>query len=176
MVHGTMKSHGGAVAVASAPGEGSSFSLYFPAAPTQAQAPREAPAAPDPSPGGSRVLYVDDEEALVFLASRTLSGRGHQITCFTDPEKALEAFRAGPQDFDVLVTDLSMPHMSGFELAREVLALRPQLPVRLTTGYLGAEDEAGARAAGIREIVLKPATREELGEVLDRMIRSAPPA
>jgi CheY-like chemotaxis protein len=173
MVHGTMRSHGGAVTVESTPGKGSSFALYFPVAREKAQKEVQgAPAQILPS-ARQRVLYVDDEEALVFLASRVLSRLGYQISSFTDPEEALEAFRAHSQDFDVLVTDLSMPHMSGLDLARKVLAVRPGMPVLMTTGYISAEDEDGARAAGIRKLILKPATMDELGQVLDRLFRDS---
>ncbi|MBE0623041.1 MAG: response regulator, partial [Burkholderiales bacterium] len=174
MVHGTMRSHGGAVAVESTPGKGSSFALYFPVVRKKPQKKEQSEPARDLFYVGQRVLYVDDEEALVFLASRVLTHLGHQISGFTDPEQALETFRAQPQDFDVVVTDLSMPHISGFELAREVLAVRPDIPVLMTTGYIGAEDEDKARAAGIREVILKPVTMDELGEVLDRLIRTLP--
>jgi CheY-like chemotaxis protein len=175
MVHGTMRSHGGAVTVESTPGKGSSFHLYFPA--EKEKVKKEEVGAPAQSlpGGGQRVLYVDDEEALVFLAERVLSRLGHSVSGFTDPGEALAAFRAHPQDFDVVVTDLSMPHMSGFELAREVLGLRPGMPVLMTSGYVRAEDELAARAAGIRELILKPVTMDELGSVLDRLFRSDEP-
>ena len=173
MVHGVMRSHRGAVTVESAAGKGSSFALYFPAAEADAARPDvRIPVANAPR-AAQRVLFVDDEEALVFLARRVLTRLGHSVAGFTDPEQALEAFRAHPQDFDVVVTDLSMPHMSGFALAREVLAERPGMPVLMTTGYLRAEDEERARAAGIREVVLKPVTMDELGQVIDRWIRDS---
>jgi PAS domain S-box-containing protein len=173
MVHGIMRSHGGLVTVDSAPGKGSSFALYFPAAQDTAQVKEQIASAQILPCPGQRLLYVDDEEALVFLADRVLSRLGHKFSGYTDPEAALKVFRAHPQDYDVVVTDLSMPHMSGFELAREVLALRPGMPVLMTTGYIRAEDEESARAAGIREIVLKPVTVDEMGQVLDRVIRNS---
>ncbi len=114
---------------------------------------------------------LDDEEALVLLASRALTRLGHQVTGFTDPEEALKAFGANPQGFDVVVTDLSMPHLSGFDLAREVLALCPEMTVLMTTGYVRAEDEHLARELGIRELFPKPATMDELGLALDRVVR-----
>jgi CheY-like chemotaxis protein len=120
------------------------------------------------------VLYVDDEEALVLLATRTLGRLGYQITGYSDPAQALQAFRSRPQDFDVVVTDLSMPGMSGFELARELLATRPDLRVVMTSGYLRPEDQLAAAQVGIAELVLKPTSIEGLGQVLDRLLRSHP--
>lgn len=175
MVHGTMRSRDGAITVENTLGKGASFALYFPAAQERAQAEQAAAPVQYDHAAGQRVLYVDDEEALVFLASRVLSRQGHQISGFTDPEKALEAFRAHPQDFDLVVTDLSMPQMSGLDLARGVLAVRPDIPVLMTTGYIRAEDEGNARAAGIRELILKPTTMDELGHVLDRLFRNSQP-
>ena len=179
MVHGIMKSHGGSVSVESAPGKGTRIHLDFPVAPALAQGEAQQavvpPVAADLLLPGQRVLYVDDEEALVFLGTRVLSRLGHSIVGFTDPAAALAAFRAHPQDFDLVVTDLAMPSMSGFDLARAVLALRPQLPVLMTSGYVRAEDEATAREIGIREVMLKPVTVAELGRVLGRMFNLRPP-
>jgi CheY-like chemotaxis protein len=118
------------------------------------------------------VLYVDDEEALVRLTTRTLGRLGYQVTGYTDPAQALQAFRSRPQDFDVVVTDLSMPGMSGFDLARELLATRPDLPVVMTSGYLRPEDQRTAAQIGIGELVLKPTSVEGLGQVLERLFRS----
>jgi PAS domain S-box-containing protein len=175
MVYGIMKSHGGAVAVESSPGKGSRFHLYFPASEVLAFKEGARASAQSLLTAGQRVLYVDDEEALVFLAKRFLSRKGHSISGFTDPEKALEAFRAHPLDFDVVVTDVSMPHMSGFELARKVLALRPEIPVLVTTGYIRTEDEENARALGIRDLVLKPTNMNDLAQSLDRLFRASEP-
>ncbi len=174
MVHGIMRSHGGAVTVQSTPSKGSRFALYFPAAQVQAVKAGRSAAVQDVPASGKRVLYVDDEASLVLLASRVLARLGHKVSTFTEPQQALAALRAQPRDFDVLVTDLSMPHMSGFELATEALALSPDLPVLMTTGYITVEDEISARALGIREIVLKPVTMDELGRILDRLLREVP--
>jgi len=121
------------------------------------------------------LLYVDDEEALVFLATRALVRFGHTVSGFTDPVAALEAFRTHPNNFDIVVTDLSMPEMSGFDLTRELHAILPSVPVLVMTGYIHAGDEAKAREVSISELVLKPATMDELAEVLDRLLRSANP-
>jgi PAS domain S-box-containing protein len=173
MVHGIMKSHRGAILVSSTPGAGSSFALYFPAADGPAPAARTSAALERPSGTARRILYVDDEPALASLARRMLSRQGHQVSSFTDPVQALEHFRAQSRDYDVVVTDLSMPHMSGFDLVQALRVLRPALPAILTTGNLGSEDEARARAAGIREIVLKPVLMDALGAALDRLFRDS---
>jgi PAS domain S-box-containing protein len=170
VVHGIMQSHGGAVTVYSQPGQGSTFRLYFPAA----EGAVSTTAAPPPEAArgrGERVLYIDDEEALVFLATRLLERLGYTVTGYTDPAAALQAFRSHPGDFDVVVTDLSMPGMSGFELARELLTLRPDVPILMTSGYVRPEDEEAALQRGIRALILKPTTIEELGRTLDRLFQ-----
>ncbi len=172
MVHGIMRSHGGAVTVESAPGKGSSFSLYFPAVEEKAERKDEAVFGRSEPAGGRRVLYVDDEEALVYLARRVLSRMGHTMSGFTDPKEALAAFRENPQEFDVVVTDLSMPNMSGFELARDILAVRPQMPVLMATGYVRAEDVSEALKIGIRKVIYKPVTVNDLGQALDQLFRT----
>ncbi len=171
MVYGIMQGHDGAVLVDSAPGQGASFHLYFPAS-TAAEVPAALPVARTiPRVNGMRVLYVDDEEALVFLATRALAQFGHDVRGFIDPRSALEAFRSQAQNFDVVVTDLSMPEMSGFDLAHELRAVRPEVPVLMLTGYIRAEDELAAQQAGVRELLLKPTTMDELAQVLDTCLR-----
>ena len=116
-------------------------------------------------------MYVDDDEDLVVLIKRLLVRRGYDVICYTDPAAALQVFRSRPQYFDVVVTDLSMPGMSGFDLTRELFALRPELPILLTSGFLPAEDEQTARRIGIRDFVPKVKTPQELANMLDRLFR-----
>lgn len=119
-----------------------------------------------------RILYVDDEDALVELMKRALGRLGFAVTASSDPLAALAAFGAEPGSFDVVVSDLSMPRLSGLELARRVLAIRPDVPVVLTSGYVSSDDEASSRAVGAKALILKPGTTEELGAALDACIRS----
>ena len=174
MVHGILRGHGGAVTVTSAPGRGSTFELYFPETRQKAD-PRGEPGRAVPRTSGRRVLYVDDEEALVLLATRVLARAGHSVTGFSDPARALAAFREQPDAIDILVTDLSMPVMSGVELARAVLEVRPHLPVLLTTGHIGTQDVPVSRESGIRAMVPKPFTADQLAHAIDRVFADAPP-
>ena len=174
VVDGIMKSHGGAITVHSQPGQGTVFRLYFPA--TQ-DCVVHTPMRSEPiaTAQGQRVLYVDDDDALVFLAVRTLSRLGYEVTGCADPREALEKFRLHPHAYDALVTDLSMPAMSGNELARDILAIRADLPVIITSGYLRPEDQETAQRLGAIALILKPNTVEELGQTLDRLFRRPQP-
>jgi CheY-like chemotaxis protein len=172
VVHGIMQGHEGAIDVASALGEGTVVNMYFPAVEVEGSALAPAAAAAETRGHGERVLYVDDEEALVYLADRTLTRLGYRVAGFTDPRQALQAFRARPEEFDAVVTDVSMPGMSGPELARELLQIRPGVPIVITSGFVRPEDVAAAKQLGIRDLILKPNTVEELGRVLDATLRA----
>jgi PAS domain S-box-containing protein len=170
VVHGIMKSHDGGTSVRSEPGVGSTFQLYFP--------PSEAGVAPEVAAPRlaardrtETVLYVDDEEPLVELVTRTLKRLGYQVTGQSDPLVALEMFRANPKAFDVVVTDLAMPRLSGFELCKEILAIRPGFPIVMTSGYLRPEDQERALTMGLRDLILKPDTIDQLGYTLDRIFQ-----
>ncbi len=99
---------------------------------------------------GQRVLFIDDEDAVVRLGTLNLTRLGYRVTGCTDPATALKEFLRDPEGIDAVVTDLSMPGMSGFDCAREMLAIRPDLPIVLTSGYVRPEDEALAREIGIQ--------------------------
>jgi PAS domain S-box-containing protein len=184
VVHGIVKGHEGCIAVHSQPGRGSVFRIYLPQS-------REAPARPAlpsrparPSaarPAGStpRVMYVDDEEPLVVLAMRWLRRLGYEVTGFSDSTQALEAFRARPLDFDALISDISMPGLSGLDLVREVRALRKDVMVVLSSGYLRHEDQQRAKELGAVDVVVKPQSMAEFGRILHRILsdrRSESPA
>ena len=116
-----------------------------------------------------RVLFVDDEPALVTLTVRGLGKLGYEITGCNNPLQALTVFSANPHGFDAVITDLSMPMLSGFALARRLSALRHDIPIVVMSGYVSATDRAEADVCGIREIILKPITMEKLAAALTRL-------
>ncbi|MFZ3128813.1 MAG: ATP-binding protein, partial [Rhodoferax sp.] len=171
VVHGIMQTHQGAVDVQSEPGKGSVFTLYFPA--TQgdtAPASAEAPSAPPVQGKGRHVMYVDDDQALVFLISRVLTRKGFAVTVFTDPHAAQAALEADPQAFDLLVTDYNMPGYSGVDLLRQAKRIRPDLPVALASGYVTPELEQSAIREGADALIYKPNDVNEFCETVQRLI------
>ena len=180
VVHGVMRTHQGAVEVRSTPGQGCCFTLYFPAAAaepaTSPPAPASTPAATPPSPlqastGAQRhVMYVDDDQALVFLVQRLLRRRGYQVSGFTDPHQATQALQADAARYDLLVTDYNMPGFSGLDLLRAALAIRADLPVALASGYVTADIEQQALAAGARALIHKPNDVQELCATVDQLV------
>nr|WP_244095878.1 PAS domain-containing sensor histidine kinase [Rhodoferax ferrireducens] len=176
VVHGIMRTHQGTVDVKSTPDTGSVFTLYFPVADLAAlpETPHAAKLSEPQSVrgGGKRVMYVDDDEALVFLVQRVLKRKGFVVSTFTDPRLAAAALRARPLDFDLLVTDYNMPGYSGIELLRETRLIRPDLPVALASGYVTAEIEQSALSAGARALIHKPNDVDELCETVQRLLQS----
>jgi PAS domain S-box-containing protein len=175
VVHGIMKGHGGAVTVTSRPEAGTTFCLYFPAAeaPKPSAVSEGAAAELLPAPTSLHVLYLDDEAPLVLLARRLLKRVGHRVSGYTRAEEALAALRADPGQFDLVVTDLNMPGMSGLKVAREVVRLRPDLPVVLVSGYISEDLRARALEAGVRQLIYKPDMVEELCAVAQRLVGPA---
>jgi PAS domain S-box-containing protein len=166
VVHGIVSAAGGAIRVQSAPGRGSVFDVYLPTV-EAAEAP--APPVLHARGGRERILLVDDEPLVLSAHRRVLSSLGYVVTVAADAEQALLRLRAGPDDFDLVISDQSMPGLSGFELARIWLAERPRARVLLCTGFSEEVDDQRARAAGLRGVLLKPVSRE----ALDAAVRAA---
>jgi PAS domain S-box-containing protein len=171
VVHGVMRTHMGTVDVQSTPGVGSAFTLYFPVAEGACPpAPPELVKPSDIQGMGKRVMYVDDDEALVFLVKRALTRKGFEVTTFTDPRVAVATLRNQPMAFDLVVTDYNMPGYSGLELLREARLIRPELPIALASGYVTAEIEQNALAEGARALIYKPNDVDEMCETLQRLL------
>ena len=171
MVHGILRSHGGGITVESEPGRGSTFHLYFPALAEKFHATLLEPVTAATVRGhGEHILYLDDEQPLVHLAKRFLERLGYRVTGYTQPAEAVAAFSTNPQDFDLVITDFNMPGLSGMEVARQLMSIRPDVPVVMLSGFLREAEIDTARAMGIREVLLKPNTVEELISVLGPLL------
>ncbi|MBU0829005.1 MAG: response regulator [Gammaproteobacteria bacterium] len=193
VVHGVMRTHEGGVDVQSTPGHGSKFTLYFPvvtgradpaatppapsaASPVAATPTMAGPSDCDPPPRKPHVMYVDDDQALVFLVQRLLRRRGYEVSGYTDPHEAQAALNAAPHCYDLLVTDYNMPGFCGVDLVREARLIRPDLPVALASGYVTAEIEQAALAEGAQALIHKPNDVEELCATVQRLIAGHDPA
>jgi PAS domain S-box-containing protein len=173
VVRGIVKNHDGAITVSSELGKGTRFSVYFPVVDGEVTG-RHQQVVEAFHGNGERILFLDDEEPIVLLASRMLNRLGYKVEAHTRAADALAEFRARPTEFDLVLTDLSMPGASGMDFARNVLAVRPDVPVIMTTGYIDPDDLDLARRIGVREVILKPTTIEEMGRSFHRQLSATP--
>lgn len=165
VVQGIIKNHNGYVFVESEPGEGTAFHMYFPI--TVKTKPEETLEDNVQLPrGNERILFVDDEEMLANIGKKMLENLGYSVTAKTKSNEALELFQQDPYNFDLIITDQSMPGIPGSELAKQVLQIRPDIPIILCTGYSSRVDEKKAREIGIREFAMKPLDRKAIARLI----------
>jgi PAS domain S-box-containing protein len=168
IVHGIVKAYNGGICVRSEPGKGTVFEILFPAAEYRTEP--DLPATPKPSPGTERILFVDDEKSIADLHRLRLAKLGYRVETRTDSTAALELFRKNPDHFDLVITDMAMPKLTGDKLAEEILKIRPDIPVILCTGYSEHMTEERAKATGIRGFIEKPVDLPVLSNLIREVL------
>lgn len=149
-------------------GQGTEFRLYLPI--SAEEVGREDVATEESSGGSGHILFVDDEDILVELATNILQKLGYRVTARTSSSNALSIFSVDPSIYDLVITDQTMPGMTGLKLSRRMLTLRSDLPIILCTGYGALLTKEDVRKLGIRELVLKPLTKKELASVVKKVL------
>jgi PAS domain S-box-containing protein len=173
VVQGIVRGHDGAVSVYSEPGRGTTFHVYLPRLEGEAATP--AAVAETFIGGKERILFVDDEAVLADLGKKLLESLGYDVSATVSSREALDLFRADPQRIDLVITDMTMPGLSGKELAAELLAVRPDIPIILCTGFSEHINEGEAAEAGIRKYVMKPYSAKALSRIIRDVLEGEAP-
>ena len=169
VVYGIVKECQGDIQVTSQPGNGARFDVYLPVIDEDPGDEAPQPATPDPT-GHERILLVDDEEPILRTVRRTLKRLGYQVEIHLSSPEALEAFRAQPDEFDLVITDMTMPNLTGDHLAAEMIAIRPDLPIIMCTGFSERIDPEKASRMGIRGFLMKPVVKSDLARLVRRAL------
>ena len=170
VVHGIVETHKGSIRVSSTPGKGTIFEIYFCSIDeepvVEAQENKTLPH------GRETILFVDDEKSLVKVNKLRLERLGYQVIGTADPLEALELFRNRPDQYDLIITDMTMPNMTGDKLAAELMKIRSDIPIILCTGFSGRISEEQALKEGIMAFVMKPLEIKELAETVRNVLDS----
>ena len=168
VVHGIIESHGGAISVSSAPGKGSTFDIYLPKVENgevnNTQSPQQTGRIKEV------ILLVDDEEMMVDVTGRILERLGYDVVTRTSSIDALETFQEKPDEFDLIITDQIMPNMTGTQLAENILAVRPDIPVILCSGFPENVSSEELKQIGIKEFITKPVSRQQISEIVHKLL------
>ena len=174
VVHGIVQAHEGAIIVDSTPGKGTVFTLFLPYAPAVLDSATDGVQASSAPPlthiHGKHLLYIDDDEALLFVVKRLMTRHGVRMSAFSNQAKAFEALRADPASFDLVLTDYNMPQMSGLDVARAVRAIRTDLPVAVASGFIDETLRKQAAASGVHEVIFKANAIEDFCAAIERLL------
>ena len=171
VVHGIVKKAEGSIHLYSKPGKGAEFHVYLPVVKStfdQQEIQSEEPI----QRGTEKILLVDDEEAIVFMEKQMLERLGYSVVSRTSSVEALEAFRASPNKFDLVITDMNMPNISGNKLASELIKIRPDIPILLCTGFSEKVPEETAKSMGIEGFLMKPIVRADLSKKIREVLEN----
>jgi len=169
LVMGIVKQSGGYITLESEPGKGSTFAVYFPKVAVEPVADIKFTEKALLT-GSERILFVDDEEALLDMGKQALTRLGYEVTCEMSSEAALALFKESPSRFDLVITDQTMPGTTGVELAKKIFAIRPDIPIILCTGFSHLIDAESAKAAGIQGYIMKPLTNREIAKTIRNVL------
>jgi two-component system, cell cycle sensor histidine kinase and response regulator CckA len=169
MVYGIVREHDGDIHVVSEAGKGTTVNVYLPAIKSdETTEETEMPAIYET--GTERILLVDDEEPIIRLEQMMLEKLGYRVTSRTSSLEALAAFKANPQRFDLVLTDMAMPNMTGVELARELRSIVPNIPVIICTGFSARIDEKSVHSIGVKGLLLKPVVKSEMAKMIRKVL------
>ena len=175
VIHGIIKNHGGDITVTSTHGSGSIFQVYLPLI-DDIEVETKTASFSKAGEGTESILLIDDEEQIIAMEQQMLEHLGYKVTTSTDSKKALDVFAQHPDNFDLVITDMTMPHMTGDRLAQKLIDIKPELPVILCTGFNESITEEKALSMGIQKFVMKPVVKNDLASTIRAVLDNPSPA
>jgi len=169
VVYGIVKNHNGAISVSSEPESGTIFDIYLPTVNYNQTNNKKIKTYIQKSKN-ERIMFIDDEKMLVNIAERMLANLGYRVNCFNDPQKAFESFKSNPYEYDLIITDATMPDIPGHKLAEKMIQIRSDIPIILCTGFSPLVDEEDALKIGIKKFLIKPISKDQLSQAIREIL------